>query len=103
MKACGNILRTMHPYLHHLTGLCHLLHNAAMQIKAKYDEVNDSIASVEAVIVKNRTRAQRFADVGNLPETVATQRGTWINAACWYAQNFLSVRFCSILGVRAHS
>ena len=63
-----------------------------MQIKATYDSVNDSIASVEGAIVKNRTRAQMFADVGHPPEPVVTRWGTWIHAACWYAQNFVRVK-----------
>ena len=92
MIACGNILCTMYPYLHHLTCLCLLLHNAAMQIKAYYDGVNDLIASVKAVIVENRTRAQMFADVSNPPEPAVTRWGTWIIAACRYVQNFLSIK-----------
>ena len=62
--------------------MCHLLHNVAMQFEAQYDGVNDLIAKVKAVIVKNRTQAQTFADVGNPPEPVVTRWGTWINAAC---------------------
>ena len=82
----------MYPYLHHLTCLCHLQHKAALQIKAKYDAVNDLIESVKVIIVKNRTRAQMFAVVAKPPEPVVTRWRTWINAACWSAQYFLSVK-----------
>ena len=49
------------------------------------------IAKVKAVTIKNKTRQEKFSAIGCSPQPVPTRWGNWLNAALYYAKNLLKV------------
>ena len=68
--------------------MAHLFHNCATNIKSHCEDVDQLIAQVKSATVKNKTRQAKFATVGYPPQLVVTRRGSWLNAALYYAKNF---------------
>ena len=94
MKAAGKTLKTFYPKMQHTTCLAHLAHNVAEQIRARYPEVDSLIASVKAATVKNRRRRADFLakNIPIPPQPILTRWGTWIDATCYYAENWEVVK-----------
>lgn len=92
MTAAGRTLKVLYPQLFHVTCISHLVHNCALKVKTKYDKVDELIARVKAVTVKNRTRLSRFDNIGRPPCPVVTRWGSWLNAALYYADNLPTVK-----------
>ena len=90
--AAGKTLKNMYPKLLHVTCIAHLLHNRALLVKALYPAVNDLIACVKAVTVKNKTRQAMFEAIGKPPQSITTRWASWLQAAFYYATNLPSVR-----------
>ena len=69
-------------------------HNGAEQIRARYPEVDSLIASVKAATVKNRRRRADFLakNIPIPPQPILTRWGTWIDATCYYAENWEVVK-----------
>ena len=92
MTAMTPALKMLYPRLFHVTCLAHLLHNCAEKIRSKFEDVDELIAIVKAATVKNKNRRYKFNEIGSPPQPVLTRWGIWLNAAQYYAINFLEVR-----------
>ena len=58
-----------------------------MKIKSHFEVVDQLIAKVNAVTIKNKTRQAKFSTIGHPPQLVSTRWGSWLNAALYYAKN----------------
>ena len=58
MIAVGITLKSLYPKLFHMTCVAHLLYNCAMKTKSHFEDVNQLIAKVKAVTIKNKIRQQ---------------------------------------------
>ena len=85
--AAGITLKSLYPKLFHMTCVAHLLHNCAMKIKSHFEDVDQLIAKVKAVTIKNKTRQAKFSAIGYSPQPVPARWGSWLNAALYYAKN----------------
>ena len=56
-----------------------------MEIKSQFEDVDQLIAKVKAVTIKNITRQAKFSSIGYPPQPVPTRWGRWLNAALCYA------------------
>jgi len=74
------------------TCVAHLLHNCAMKVKSHFHDVDQLIASIKAVTVKNKSRQAQFAAIGYPPQPIVTRWGSWLNAALYYARNLPEVK-----------
>ena len=61
MIAADITLKSLYPKLFHVTCVAHLLHNCAMTIKSHFEDVDQLIAKVKAVTIKNIARQAKFA------------------------------------------
>ena len=95
MIAAGITLKSLYPKLFHVTcvaAVARLLHNCAMQIKSHFEDVDQLIAKIKAVTIKNKTRKAKFSAIGYPPQPVPTRWGSWLNAALYYAKNLPEVK-----------
>ena len=53
-----------------------------MKIKSHFEDVDQLIAKVKAVTVKNKTRQAKFFAIGYPPQPSPTRWASWLNAAC---------------------
>ena len=60
MIAAGITLKSLYPKLFHVTYVAHLLQNCAMKIKSHFQDVDQLIAKVKAVSIKNKIRQENF-------------------------------------------
>lgn len=86
MTACSAALKLLYPRLFHVTCVAHLLHNCAEKVRGHFQDVDNAIASVKAVTVKNKTRRDKFFEIRNPPQPALTRWGTWLGAAAYYSQ-----------------
>ena len=91
MIAAGITLKSLYPKLFHMTCVAHLLHNCAMKIKSHFEDVDQLIAKVNAVTIKNKTRQAKFSAIGYPPQPVSTLWRSWLNAALYYVTNLPEV------------
>ena len=56
MIAAGKTLKSLYPKLFHVTCVAHLMHNCAINIKSHFEDVDQLIAKVKVVTIKNKTR-----------------------------------------------
>ena len=56
----GNLLKKLYPKLFHVTCMAHLIHNCAMKVRANFPAVDELIAKVKALTVKNKARRILF-------------------------------------------
>ena len=73
MIAAGITLKSLYPNLFHVTCVAHLFHNRAMKIKSYFEDVDQLIAKVKAVTIKNKTRQAKFSAIGYPPQPVPTR------------------------------
>ena len=73
MIAAGITLKSLYSKLFHVTCVAHLLHNCAMKIKSHFKHVDQLIAKVEAITIKNKTRQAKFSLIGYQPQSVLTR------------------------------
>ena len=92
MIAAGITLKSLYPKLFHVTCVAHLLHNCAMKIKSHFEDVDQLIAKVKAVTIKNETRQAKFSVIGYPSQPFRTRWGSWLNAALYYAKNLPEVK-----------
>lgn len=85
-------LKILYPNLFHVTCIAHLLHNCALQIKSHYDIVDNLIAKIKSVVVKNKERKSLFDEIGTPPQPIVTRWASWLRAAFYYAENFPRVK-----------
>ena len=90
MIAVGITLKSLYPKLFHVMCVAlHLLHNCAMKI---FQDVDQLIAKVKALTIKNKTIQAKFFAIGYPPLPVLTRWGSWLNAALYYAKNLPEVK-----------
>ena len=89
MIAAGITLKSPYYKQFHVTCVTHLLHNYAMNIKSHFEDVDQLIAKVKAVTIKDKTRQAKFSAIHYPPQLVPTR---WLNAALYYAKNLLEVK-----------
>ena len=96
MIAAGITLKSLYPKLFHVTCVTHLLHNCAMKIKSHFEDVDQLIAKVKAITIKNKTRQAKVSAIGYPPQPVSvpTKWGSWLNAALYYAKSLTEVKLC---------
>ena len=92
MIAAGITLKSLYPKLFHVTCVAHALHNCATKIKSHFEDVDQLIAKVTAVTIKNKTRLAKFFAIGYPPQPVPTKWARWLNAALCYAKNLPEVK-----------
>ena len=92
MIAAGITLKSLYPKLFHVRCVAHLLHNCAKKIKSHFEYVDQLIAKIKAVTIKNKTRQTKFSAIGYPPQPVPTRWGSWLNAALYYAKNLPEVK-----------
>ena len=92
MTAAGITLNSLYPKLFHVTCVAHLLHNCATTIKSHFEDVDQLIAKIKAVTIKNKTRQAKFSAIGYPPQPIPTRWGSWLNAALYYAKNLPEVK-----------
>ena len=92
MIAAGITLKSLNPKLFHVMCVAHLLHNCAIKIISHVEDVDQLIAKVKAVTIKNKTRRAKFSAIGYPPQPVPTRWESWLNAALYYAENLSEVK-----------
>ena len=92
MIAAGITLKSLYPKLFDVLCVTHLSHNCAMKIKSHFEDVNQLIAKVKAVTIKNKTRQAKFSAISYPPQPVPKRWGSWLNAALYYAKNLPKVK-----------
>ena len=60
MTAAGILLKKLYPRLFQVTCIGHLLHNCAMKVRSNYHAVDQLVASVKAVTIKNSLKRVVF-------------------------------------------
>ena len=85
MITAGITLKSLYPMLFHATSVAHLLHNCAIKIKSHFEDVDQLIAKIIAVTIKNKTRQTKFSAIRYPSQPVPTRWGSWINAALYCA------------------
>ena len=90
--AAGTTLKSPYPKLFHVTCVAHLLYNRATKIKSHFEDVDQLIAKVKAVKIKNKTRQAKFSAIGYPPQPVPTRKESWLNAALYNAKNLPKVK-----------
>ena len=63
-----------------------------MIIKSHFEDVDQLIAKVKAVTIKNKTRQAKFSAIGCPPQPVPITWGNWFNGALYYAKKLLKVK-----------
>ena len=63
-----------------------------MKIKSHHKDVDQLIAKVKAVTIKDKTRQAKFSTIGYPPQPIPTRWGSWLNAALYYAKNLSEVK-----------
>ena len=92
MIAAGITLKSLYPKLFHVMCVAHSLHKCAMKIKSHVEDVDQLIAKVKAVTIKNKTRQAKFSAIDYPHQPVPTRWGSWLNAALCYTKNLLEVK-----------
>ena len=92
MIAAGITLKSLYPKLFHLTCVAYLLHICAMKIKSHFEDVDQLIAKIKAITIKNKIRQAKFSAIGYPPQHVPSRCGYWLNAALYYAKNLPEVK-----------
>ena len=79
----------------HHTCAAHGIQRVTEVVRASYPDVNDLISSVKQIFVKAPVRRKAFIQSTSTslpPSPVITRWGTWIEAACYYAEHFEAVK-----------
>ena len=92
MISAANSLKILYPNLFQVTCNAHLLHNCALQIKSRYDKVDNLIARIKSATVKNKERKSLFDEIGAPPEPIVTRWASWLKAAFYYVDIFPSLK-----------
>ena len=65
-----------------------------MRVRAHFKNIDEVIATIKAVTIKNKDRKKDFHDAGlpSPPDPVITRWATWLRAALYYSENLPTVR-----------
>ena len=86
MTTAGNLLKKLYRKHFHVTYMAHLIHNCAMIVRANFRAVDQLIARVKALTVKNKARRILFNVIGQSPQPVITRWTNWLNVALYYSK-----------------
>ena len=92
MIVAGITLKSLYPKLFYVTCVAQLLHNCAMKIKSHFEDVDQLLAKIKAVTIKNKTIQAKFSAIGYPPHLVPTRWRSWLNAALYYAKKLPEVK-----------
>ena len=59
-----------------------------MKLKSHFEDVDQLIAKVKAVTIKNKSRQAKFSAIDYPSQPVPTRWESWLNAALYYAKKF---------------
>lgn len=85
MIKAGKDLKVFYPNLSHICCLAHLVHNCALHIRSHFTNVDELIAAIKMLTVKNKTRADLFSSIGTPPQVVITRWSSWLRACFYYS------------------
>ena len=63
-----------------------------MKINSHFEDVDQLIAKLKAVTIKNKNRQAKFSAIGYPPQHVPIKWGSWLNAALDYAKKLPEVK-----------
>ena len=63
-----------------------------MKIKSHFEDVDQLIAKIKAVTIKNKTRQVKCSAIGYPSQHVPTRFGSWLNVALYYAKSLPEVK-----------
>ncbi|CAH1988080.1 unnamed protein product [Acanthoscelides obtectus] len=96
MIKAGKALLVFYPELIHFTCMAHALNRLAELVRAEYPSVNNLINNGKKVFLKAPLRVEFYKEMAPglslPPEPVITRWGTWLNAALFYADNFVKIK-----------
>ena len=75
MIAVGITLKSQYPKLFQVTRAAHLLHNCATKIKSHFEDVDQLIAKIKAITIKDKTRQAKFSAIDYPPQPVLARWG----------------------------
>ena len=90
--AAGAMLKYLCPKLFHVTFVPHLLQNCAMKVKSHFGDVDELIAIIKSVTIKNKTRQIKFASIGCSSQPLVTRWGSRLNAGLYYVKNLPEIK-----------
>jgi len=92
MIKAGKTIKVLYSKCQNLTCLAHALHRVAVEIRAKFPEVNELISNCKKIFLKSPYRIQRFRNilpgVPLPPEPILTKWGSWLSAVNYYRENY---------------
>jgi hypothetical protein len=95
MVKAGKGLKLLYSKMIHLTCLAHGVHRVAEIVRGLFPNVNGIISNVKKVFVKAPNRVSLFRQLAPglhlPPQPILTRWGTWLDAACYYADNFQKI------------
>ena len=83
MIAAGIILKSLYPKLFLVTCVAHLLHNCAVKITSHFKDVDQLIAKLKPVTIKNKTRQAQFSAIGYPSQSVPVPTVQSKNQRCY--------------------
>ncbi|KAF9764908.1 hypothetical protein NGRA_0170 [Nosema granulosis] len=91
MIKASSLMKKTYTNIFHVTCLAHLIHNCALKVKGSFIAVDNCIASIAALTIKNKTRAALLYEIGFSPCIILTRWSSWLKAALYYCKNLLIV------------
>ena len=104
LHIAGKGLKSLYPYLFHVTCVVHLLYNCAMHIRAHYPSIDNLVSCVKACVMRSHSRwalfqpswisswASRYS-LGQLARGSTLLLWTFA-AGSWYCEQF-QIQWCS--------
>ncbi|CAH2010456.1 unnamed protein product [Acanthoscelides obtectus] len=96
MIKAGKALLVFYPELIYFTCMAHALNRLAELVRAEYPSVNNLVNNGKNVFLKAPLRVEFYKEMAPglplPPEAVITRWGTWLNAALFYADNFVKIK-----------
>jgi hypothetical protein len=92
MNKAAIILKNIFKSLFHVTCLSHLLHNCVSKIADFYVNVDELIARIKSLTLKNKKHKIEFEECGVPPNVIVTRWGSWLSSCQWYSRNFVAVK-----------
>ena len=88
--AAGITLKSLYAKLFHVMCVAHFLHNCAVKIQSHFEDmyVDQLIAKVKAVTIKNITRQAKFSAIGYPPQPVPNKTGKLVKCCLVLRRKF---------------
>ena len=98
MSLVEKTLKEFYSSLMHVNCVVHLLHNCAMRVRGHFKNIDEVIATIKTVTIKNKDLKKTFYDAG-LPSPIDPVITRWLRAALYYSENLPTV--CTIVNNRS--